>query len=531
MALGKSVKERIKALAKDAKSYEDLLELITSATKRGDTVFNDLQSSGKSFFEDYFWSVTDYKNSNKVIYSSNVESITGYTPAELNKMPGRLFSIVSDEDVEKTKREYTKFLSDTNSNNFKLTFRVTTKEGQILWIRENYIAHRDKEGRVTTVETISCDITDLIDSCKELESKYEKLEELLLEKDKFISIISHDLRSPFTSLLGFSEILMKQSDVTTDESQEYIGYIHEASKMQLQFINNLLDWSRLQMGRIKLEPARVRLIDIISNSQSLATRDAIAKNITIDRNIPEGLFVNADARLLGEVIKNLLDNAIKYSHEDSRIEIKANTFKEGKVEVVIKDEGVGIAEEDQSKLFRIDEKFILKGTRGERGAGMGLNLVKEIIDKHEGDVWFYSKPGEGSEFHFTIPEAHNVILIVEDNIELGKMYQSVLAPILPNFRILLAGNGYEAMRTVYMQLPSLVITDHDMPLMSGTQLVEAVRKKDKHNEVPVIVISANFDSSSLEIYNRLGVQYLMDKPFEIEKFSETVQKIIEDYLS
>ena len=87
------------------------------------------------------------------------------------------------------------------------------------------------------------------------------------------------------------------------------------------------------------------------------------------------------------------------------------------------------------------------------------------------------------------------------------------------------------MRTVYMQLPSLVITDHDMPLMSGTQLIEAVRKKDKYNDVPVIVISANFDSSSIEIYKSLGVQHLIDKPFEIEDLSEIVQKIIDEYLS
>jgi CheY-like chemotaxis protein len=120
---------------------------------------------------------------------------------------------------------------------------------------------------------------------------------------------------------------------------------------------------------------------------------------------------------------------------------------------------------------------------------------------------------------------------VEDEDELRKLYQSILAPLLPDFRIINASNGYEAMRAVYLQLPSLVITDHDMPLMSGTQLVEAVRKKDKYNEVPVIVISANLDSGSLQKYKRLGVQHLIDKPFEIEELSETVQNIINEYLT
>lgn len=531
MAIDKSIIERIKSLAKDSESSEELVKLINNIANSNNNVLKDDKSSEFKFFEGYFWSVTDYTNSDHVHYSSNVEVITGHTPDELNALPGKLFSLVHEEDLEMTKREYSNFLSDPKRKYLQLRFRITTKDGRLIWLSENYRAYRDEDGKAASVEAISNDISEYIEVRDELESKNDQIKDLLLEKDKFISIISHDLRSPFTSLLGFSEILLKQSDLSSDESMEYVGYIHEASKTQLQFINNLLDWSRLQMGKIQLEPSRVRLIDVISNSQSLATRDAIAKNITIDRTIPEGLFVNADGRLLGEVVTNLLDNAIKFSHENSRIEITANSFKEGKVEVIIRDQGVGIPEEHHGKLFRIDEKFIQKGTSGDKGAGMGLNLVKEIIDKHEGEVWFYSKENEGSEFHFTISEAQNVILIVEDEEELRKMYQSVLAPVLPNFRIINASNGYEAMRTVYMQLPSLVITDHDMPLMSGTQLIEAVRKKDKYLEVPIIVISGKLDPESFEQYKQLGVQYIIDKPFEIENLSEIVQKIIKEYLS
>jgi len=531
MIIDKSFKDRIKVLAKDSKSYKELIELIENINGSRHSVLKEGQFPESGFFDGYFWSVTDYTNPDHVKYSSNVESITGFTSDELNELPGKLFSLLFDDDIERTKREYTKFLTDEDKNSLQLTFRITAKDGRLIWICENYRALRNNEGQITTIETISNDISEYINNSSKLELRNAKMEELLLEKDKFISIISHDLRSPFTSLLGFSEILMRQSDISIDESQEYISYIHEASKLQLQFINNLLDWSRLQMGKIKLDPGRVRLIDVISNSESLATRNALAKNITINLNVPEGLFVNADDRLLGEVITNFLDNAIKFSHDNSSIDVTANKFKEGKVEVIIKDEGVGISQENQAKLFKIDQKYIIKGTRGEKGAGMGLNLVKEIIDKHEGEIWFYSKENEGSEFHFTIPEAQNVILIVDDEDELRKLYQSVLAPALPNFRIINASNGYEAMRAVYNQLPSMVITDHDMPLMSGTQLVEAVRKKDKYNNVPVLVISGSLDSESIEKYKRLGVHHLIDKPFEIEELSEIVQTIIDKYLT
>ena len=266
MKIEKSFKERIKALAKNSESYNELVELIKNMTSSNKSVLDDDEFPESSFFEGYFWSVTDYTNNNYANYSSNVESITGYSSGELNELPGWLFSLIIDDDIESTKREYTKFLTDKDKKYLQLTFRITTKDGRIIWICENYRAHRTKKGKITIVETISNDVSEYMNSLNELESRNEMTEELLHEKDKFISIISHDLRSPFTSLLGFSEILLKQSDISTDESQEYITYIHEASKTQLQFINNLLDWSRLQMGKIKLEPSRVRLIDVISNS-------------------------------------------------------------------------------------------------------------------------------------------------------------------------------------------------------------------------------------------------------------------------
>jgi len=331
------------------------------------------------------------------------------------------------------------------------------------------------------------------------------------------------LRSPFTSLLGFSEILMNEQNLTEAERNEYLSYIHESGKTQLQFINHLLDWSRLKTGKINIEPKRLNLLDVISNRVSLSTRNAISKDIDIKISISPDIFISADERLLGDSFTNLLTNAIKFSEKHKLIYISANKFKEGMIEVVVKDEGIGISEENQAKLFRIDQKFIGKGTHGEKGSGMGLNLVKEIISHHGGEVWFYSQIGEGSEFHFTIPQAQNIILIVEDDLEIRQLYKKLIDNCQINYRVLEASNGYEAMSKIFTEMPSLVITDHDMPLMNGAQLVEAIRKKDRRNIIPVLVVSAKFDDDVKAKYRQHGVKILIEKPFDSLEFTKHIK--------
>jgi CheY-like chemotaxis protein len=357
-----------------------------------------------------------------------------------------------------------------------------------------------------------------------LVQQQEKLKMQLDERDKFINIISHDLRSPFTSLLGFSEILINEPNLSPGERVEYMDYIHDASKTQLQFINHLLDWSRLKTGKIKIEPKRISLKDIVSNRVSLVTRLAISKDIEIHTEIDDNIFVSVDERLVGDSIGNLLENAIKYSEKRKTIEVKAERFKEGMIEVCVKDEGIGIAESNQSKLFRIDQKHITPGTEGEKGSGMGLNLVKEIVDKHGGEVWFYSVPGEGSEFHFTIPEAQSIILIVEDDPEVRHLYKRIIDNVQVNYKVVEAGNGYEAMSNVLSEMPSLVITDHDMPLMNGIQLIEAIRKRDRRNKIPIIVISAKFDDDVIKGYTKFGVTNLIPKPFDTAELSNLIKE-------
>jgi len=264
--------------------------------------------------------------------------------------------------------------------------------------------------------------------------------------------------------------------------------------------------------------AALPMIPAATNFSAFASNSGISPDA--------GSVLNADERLFSQAIVNLVSNAIKYTNEGKEIHLSSQRFKAGMVEVIVRDEGMGISEENQTKLFRIDQKFSLAGTTGEKGSGLGLTLMKEIIDKHGGQVWFYSKVGEGSEFHFTIPEAKNLVLIVEDEIPVRTLYKKVIEAGLPNFEIKVADNGYEAISMLKDIIPTIIITDHDMPLMNGIQLVEALHKKESNRSVPVIVISAKLNDEITKSYSKLGVDKIIPKPVNLENLVDTMKECL-----
>jgi len=334
------------------------------------------------------------------------------------------------------------------------------------------------------------------------------------------------LRAPFTSIIGFSEILLNEKDLPELERQEYLSYIRDAAETQLELVNHLLDWSRLQSGRITLDLKRLNLKIIVSNAISQLTGIAIRKGITVNNLVPDNFSINADEKLILQVLTNLIGNSIKFTPTGKQIYVSADNYKTGFIEIIVKDEGTGIAEKDINKVFKIGEKFTINGTNGEKGSGLGLILVKEIIEKHGGNIWFYSKEGEGTDFHFTIPEAKNIVLIVEDDPDMLNLYHKILNKYLPNFDIIEAANGYDAIRIIVNKIPSLVITDHEMPLMSGIQLVETLRKKDENKNIPVIVVSAKFNESIKQTYLNMGVNKLIPKPIEGKILADIIHNCV-----
>ncbi len=239
-----------------------------------------------------------------------------------------------------------------------------------------------------------------------LRASEKNLMELNATKDKFFSIISHDLKNPFSSLLSISELMVDSFDDTEKEDHQ-AGFekINKSVKLLLTLLENLLTWSSSQRGRIKYDPVRFNLSTLIQENINIHKLLAEKKGIMLLNPDEDNVFAYGDRDMINSVIRNLMTNAVKFTERDKKIEVKIES-NEKNIEVSIVDEGIGIAEESIGKLFRIDEKFKSTGTAGEKGTGLGLIICREFVEKNGGEITVQSEPGRGSIFRFTIPMAN-----------------------------------------------------------------------------------------------------------------------------
>jgi signal transduction histidine kinase len=238
---------------------------------------------------------------------------------------------------------------------------------------------------------------------KKVEQRTLELNELNATKDKFFSIIAHDLKNPFNTLMGFSELLLDNLDVfSKDKLREFIGILYETAKQSYALLENLLEWSRAQTGRLQMNPENINLHDLVEENINLLSNAAAKKKIKLINEIGPSVNVYADANMGHAVIRNLISNAIKYTNENGSITC-SSTVKKDKIEVTVHDTGIGIKPQNIDKLFKIDQNYSTHGTADESGTGLGLILCKEFINKNNGSIWVESEYGKGSSFKFTLP--------------------------------------------------------------------------------------------------------------------------------
>jgi len=244
---------------------------------------------------------------------------------------------------------------------------------------------------------------DLLESKnQQIERSENDLRELNAAKNKFFSIIAHDLKNPFHTVMGFSQLLSKDYDrFTEDERRKFASDIYQSSNNIFRLLQNLLDWSRSQTGRIAYAPIIVDFKRVLNNAMSVLHAMARQKNISITHAYDDNLKIYGDPSMLETVLRNLISNAIKFTPENGSIEISAIEL-ENQVTISIKDSGIGISESDLTNLFRIDSKVKQKGTNNEDGTGLGLVLCHEFIQKNNGTIWAERNLGNGSKFSFTI---------------------------------------------------------------------------------------------------------------------------------
>jgi signal transduction histidine kinase len=234
---------------------------------------------------------------------------------------------------------------------------------------------------------------------------YKLLEELNTTKDKFFSIISHDLKSPFNTILGFTDLLIDNfREYNPAETLECLEIIKSSSEHASQLLENLLLWAYAQTGRIEFSPLLLHLKEIVQENIDFVKGLALKKRIQILSLIDEDCLLQADRNMTNTIFRNLLTNAIKFTNPEGQIIVTASNIGLF-TEVTVQDNGTGIPEENIDRLFGLGQKYYRKGTADEKGTGLGLILCKEFVEKHGGTIWVESELGKGSQFKFTLPTA------------------------------------------------------------------------------------------------------------------------------
>lgn len=354
-----------------------------------------------------------------VYINKAAERVCGYNPGEL-KMK-KFWNIIHPDYKELVRmREIARQKGFNVTNHYE--FKIVNPDGEEVWL--DYMASQIHVNGEAAVLGTALDITKrktaeeaLIEKQYQLEQKTEELAELnkklhqseqkLLElnanKDKFFSIISHDLKSPFSSLIGFSEMLAKEFDkMDRNDIKVSVENMYRSASGIYNLLENLLQWSRIQTDRIEFSPVSFKFNDLILQVIDIFKSNARNKNISIINRVKKTISVYADKNMIDTILRNLLSNAIKFTPQNGRIIFSAN-IKKDNVIFSISNTGAAMDIDTKLKLFRIDEVITREGTDKEKGTGLGLILCKEFVEKNGGKIWVDSKTVKGSKFYFSVP--------------------------------------------------------------------------------------------------------------------------------
>ncbi len=313
----------------------------------------------------------------------------------LGRTPNDLFS----HDLKEGRQVWRDFFD-------KGTLHVETDErrfdGTQMFVEGDYICMYDPEGRITGHFGIQRDVTERKLAEQKIIQYAEELKESNASKDRFFSIISHDLKSPFNAILGFSQEMVNVARTNNPELMErFASHIYSSARRTYELLENLLEWSKAQQGTISFSPGVVDLGELLLEKTERLRYGAVAKDISLDYTYVPGIHVMADREMLKSILRNLITNAIKFTNPGGNITLHAERKGE-ETEICVKDNGIGINEEDLRKLFRIGQTVTHPGTKKERGTGLGLILCKEFVEKNGGKIWVESEPGKGSRVTFTL---------------------------------------------------------------------------------------------------------------------------------
>jgi PAS domain S-box-containing protein len=448
-------------------------------------------------------------------------------------------------------------------------FRVLHPDGNIGFIKAYGIVVRDAQGNLQSMIGINFDISDRKQA--EIQSKHinEELLRATKLKDEFLANMSHELRTPLNSILGLSNVLGEQVLGSLNEKQlKAIGTVESSGEHLLSLINDILDLSKISSGMMKLNVESVLVKNLCDSSLVFVKQQAFQKQVQIDSNIPKNINkIKVEERRIRQVLINLLTNAVKFTPSEGQVNLlvavgQGDTWQgEATIPQRIKlmnspmivfqvvDTGIGIAANDLQRLFQPFVQISSSLNRQYEGTGLGLALVKQIVELHGGQVMAESEVGKGSCFSVALPyemsqssapESPTVsttlppvvidpdnaplILLAEDNEANIQTFSSYLTAI--NYRIVTARNGEEAVAMAKAESPDIILMDIQMPDMDGLEAIALIRADETIAAIPIIALTALAMEGDRERCLAAGANEYLSKPIKFRQLNSAIQRIL-----
>ena len=441
---------------------------------------------------------------------------------------------------------------------YERTFQ--TKKGREVDVEINLSTIRDSSGAVTLLQCVARDITERKKSEEVLRQANHQLEQAMRMKDEFLASMSHELRTPLTGILGISEAMQMQTYGTLNERQlKSVRVIENSGRHLLELINDILDLSKLEAGKLALEIAPVQLEQVCQASIQLIKGMAHTKNQKVSLSMqPSQISLPGDGRRIKQILVNLLSNAVKYTREGGSLGLEVQGDAQAQqARLIIWDTGIGIQPQDLEKLFRPFVQLDSSLTRQHAGTGLGLALVKDLVDLHHGTVAVESTYGQGSRFIFTLPwpqapapqaastvdsrssggaaregaDADGTTPLVAMVVDDHEINISILSDFLQsrNVKVVAAQDGWQFLERVAQVCPDIVLMDIQMPGIDG---IEAIRRLRAHPNsraaaIPVIAVTALAMVGDREKCLAAGANAYISKPFHLKQIIELIYQLVQ----
>jgi len=491
--------------------------------------------------------VWDFDIINKVlVWDDQMLKLYGIRRSDFPSDVKHWYSALHPDDRERCDKELQLAISD--ENNFDSEFRIVWPDGSVHNIKALAAVQRDESGRVIHLIGTNWDITPIISREAKINHQNKELLTLAAEKNRFFSIIAHDLRGPLGSIMGMTEMMVKISNrLSETERTDIITEMSISARNIFNLLENLLEWAKVQQGFVPFQPKSLNPAHLLKKNLEVVNDMARRKGITLKVEIADNIRVFADKYMLQAVIRNLISNAIKFTPEKGLITISAIPEENNRVSIRVKDTGIGMSEEIRNKLFHLDARVKRPGTNGESSTGLGLLICKEFVAKMGGEIQVKSMLYQGSVFSFTLPTEGNndqqsieevieikeikpkttniisEILIAEDD-EISAM---LLTMMVKKYSIHThrAKTGKEAVE-ICRNNPSinLILMDIAMPVMDGYEATRQIRVFNK--KVIILAQTTYVQSGESDKAIEVGCNDYIPKPFTHEALSELIKKYI-----